>query len=124
MRFAAVCLFLSGFGAKIFAPFSQKDVDWNELHHHAALALKNAPPEKLPHLMAELTSLYMQSVKDPYLTFGEAYQSLKNDLEKEWSAASAPADNNAKPVVGAHTAALRASQAERLSAPAARTALK
>ena len=122
MRFVSVCLFLSGFGAKMIAPFSMKDVDWPELQHHAALALKNVPPEKLPHLLAEISALYVKAINDPNVSFGQVYQSLQTEIAGIEQPFVPP--DNAKPITGTHTAALMAQRAGKSSAPEVSTSLQ
>jgi hypothetical protein len=82
IRFAAVMLFLSGFAAKMAAPFSETSVDWEDVHTHVALALRQLPENKKSQTLGELSLAYLESFPDQHMSFGEIYQSLRQGIEK------------------------------------------
>ncbi len=122
MRFVAVCAFATGFVTKVFAPFSTKTVDWDELEHHAALALNHIPPEERDVALAKLSALYQHAIKDDGLSFGEVYEHLQRELRTADRPLPPTSEAPSDPAIhGARTAALREQRAQTPAAPAMRT---
>jgi len=75
-------LFMGGYGVRWFAPFGVREVDMKEIEAHIAAGLVQVPADKLPQLVADITSKLKEDLKDKPVEFGQIYTQIHTAVER------------------------------------------
>lgn len=75
-------MFSAAYLTRLGADFGSKHIDHDAVIAHAAEALAQAPPERLPQLAADAAATLTQHFADQRISFGECYQRIHADLQR------------------------------------------